>query len=123
MPDSQMNLSEARQEDFADMFELAPVSLWLEDYSAMRTLFEDWRREGVSDLRSFLREEPGRVAACSRSIKVLKVNRRTLELFGAESLAQLVEHLPRVFRDDMFEQHVEELVALWEGKPRFSARR
>ena len=104
------------------MFELAPVSLWLEDYSAMRTLFEDWRREGVSDLRSFLREEPGRVAACSRSIKVLKVNRRTLELFGAESLAQLVEHLPRVFRDDMFEQHVEELVALWEGKPRFSSQ-
>ena len=28
----------------AEMFELAPVSLWLEDYSALKALFEQWRR-------------------------------------------------------------------------------
>ena len=34
--------------DYEHMFELAPVSLWLEDYSALRQLFTRWRAEGVS---------------------------------------------------------------------------
>jgi hypothetical protein len=32
--------------DFEHMFELAPVSLWLEDYSALKHLFDAWRAEG-----------------------------------------------------------------------------
>jgi hypothetical protein len=36
---------------FADMFELAPVSLWLEDYGELKQLFERSRGEGVQDLR------------------------------------------------------------------------
>ena len=39
--------------DDADMFELAPVSLWLEDFSAVREVFEGWRAQGVVDLRAF----------------------------------------------------------------------
>ena len=107
--------------EWAELFELAPVSLWLEDYSGLHTLFKRWRTQGVTDLRSWLRAEPQRVAECSQCLRVLQVNRRTLELFGADSLAHLVENLPRVFRDDMLDQHVEELVALWDGKTRFSS--
>ncbi len=107
--------------EWAELFELAPVSLWLEDYSALRPLFERWRADGVTDLRTWLRAEPARVAECSTCIRVLQVNHRTLELFGAESLAHLVENLPQVFRDDMFDEHVEELAALWDGKTRFSS--
>ena len=72
------------------MFELAPVSLWLEDYSAVKTLFEQWRREGVTDVRAHLRGGRERVEECSRLIKVLKVNRRTLALYGARDQRQLV---------------------------------
>ncbi|MBX3622568.1 MAG: diguanylate cyclase [Rhizobacter sp.] len=107
--------------EWAELFELAPVSLWLEDYSALRRLFERWRAQGVHDLRDWLRSEPSRVAECSRCLRVLQVNRRTLELYGAESLEQLVAELPQIFRDDMLDAHVEELAALWEGRTRFSS--
>ena len=105
--------------DGAQMFELAPVSLWLEDYSAVRELFERWRGEGVADIRTFLRGDPQRVAQCSRRIRLLKVNRRTLELFGAADQAELEANLGTVFRDDMFDAHVEELASLWDGQTRF----
>jgi diguanylate cyclase (GGDEF)-like protein len=108
-------------DSFEAMFELAPVSLWLEDYAELKALFDRWRDEGVADLRAHLRVHPELVPLCSARIRVLKVNRRTLELFGARDLAHLVENLPRVFRDDMFEQHVEELAALWEGRNRFAS--
>jgi len=108
--------------DFEEMFELAPVSLWLEDYSGLRALFAAWRAEGVTDLRAFLNADHGRVAACSQQLKVLRVNRRTLELFGATDLQHLVANLHRVFRDAMIEPHINELVALWDGELRFSSQ-
>jgi PAS domain-containing protein len=99
-------------DDFAQMFELAPVSLWLEDFSGLGALFARWRAEGVSDLRAFLRADRARIAQCTRELKVLKVNRRTLELFGAADQATLVANLDKVFRDDMLDGHVDELVAV-----------
>ncbi len=105
--------------DDAQMFELAPVSLWVEDYSQVKALFADWRRAGVSKLRDFLHEDPERVKACSARIHVLKVNQRTLSLFEAHDLPHLVQNLGRVFRDDMLHAHVDELVQLWEGQSQF----
>ncbi len=64
--------------DDSEMFELAPVSLWLEDFSGVRALFDAWRAEGVTDLRAHFAEHPSRVAECAHSIRVIKVNRKTL---------------------------------------------
>ena len=106
---------------YAEMFDLAPVSLWLEDYSGIKALFEQWRAQGITDLRAHLRQHPDQVAECSRRIEVLRVNQRTLELFGARSQADLVANLDRIFRDDMFDQHVEELAQLWDGQTHFQS--
>src|SRR5262249_26099136 len=105
--------------DDAEMFELAPVSLWLEDYRGIRTQFEAWRRAGVTDLRSYLGEDPSRVTACSSRIQVIKVNRKTLSLFEADDLPHLVENLGHILRDDMLKTHIEELAQLWEGRREF----
>jgi hypothetical protein len=32
--------------DFEDMFNLAPVSLWMEDYSGLKQIFDQWRAQG-----------------------------------------------------------------------------
>ena len=108
--------------DFEAMFERAPVSLWLEDYTGLHALFERWRGDGVSDLRGYLNADHGRVAACSQQLKIVRVNRRTLELFGATDLQNLIANLDRVFRDAMIEPHINELVALWDGQLRFSSQ-
>jgi len=109
----------AQSDDDAEMFDLAPVSLWLEDYSAVGQLFEVWRAEGVTDLANHFRADPSRIKACAERIRVLKVNRRTLALFEAADLDELVANLARVFRDDMLDRHAEELVSLWNGENGF----
>jgi diguanylate cyclase (GGDEF)-like protein len=108
--------------DFEQMFELAPVSLWLEDYTGLHALFQRWRAEGITDLRAHLNADRTRVDECSKQLRVLRVNRRTLELFAARDAAHLVENLALVFRDAMLDQHIEELVALWDGKPGFTSQ-
>ncbi|MBY4895691.1 GGDEF domain-containing protein [Cupriavidus sp. AU9028] len=109
-------------DDDQNLFDLAPVSLWLEDYSGVRRHLEALRASGVQDLRAYLLANPGEVEHCSSLIRLIKVNRRTLQLFAAADLDDLVANLDTVFRDDMFEQHVEELVQLWEGQGGFSGQ-
>lgn len=106
--------------DFEHMFDLAPTSLWLEDFSALKRLFDAWRAEGVTDLREHLAQDPARVRQCIACYKVLQVNRRTLELFAASSQTELMENLDKVFRDDMQTQVAHELSQLWAGSPEFS---
>src|SRR6202051_4834768 len=108
-------------EAVAEMFDLAPVSLWIEDYSAVRALFEQWRAEGVGDIEAFLAADPDRVRQCSKRIRMLEVNRKTLALFGARDLAHLMANLGQVMRDDTFKSHVEDLAQLWNGQASFSS--
>jgi diguanylate cyclase (GGDEF)-like protein len=108
--------------DLLDFFDVTPTSLWLEDYSQLRALFERWRAAGVTDLRRFLEEDPRRVAECSACIRVLKVNRHTLDLYGARDYEQLAAHLSKVLRDDMFQAHVGELEQMWSGQSTFESK-
>ncbi len=109
-------------DDYQNLFDLAPVSLWLEDYSDLKRHLDGLRAAGIVDLRAHLHGHPDEVARCSSLMRIVNVNRRTLELYGARDLGDLVGNLDKVFRDDMFEQHVEELVQLWEGKGTFSGQ-
>jgi hypothetical protein len=109
------------EDNFEDMFDLAPVPLWLEDHSGPRELLEEWHAEGMTDLRTHLRERPVRVAQCAARIRVVRVNRCTLERYGADTVDHLVANLTRVFRDDALPRHAEAMLALWEGRQRFRA--
>ncbi|TAH10333.1 MAG: diguanylate cyclase [Curvibacter sp.] len=108
--------------NFELLFDSAPISLWLEDYSALKDLFAQWRAEGVTDLEAHLRADPTRAAQCSQCYKVLQVNQQTLRLFGASSQEELIARLPDVFRGDMFERMVSELCQMWNGALEFSSQ-
>ena len=107
--------------EFEHLFEHAPISLWLEDYSALKTLFNTWQEEGVVDLRAHLYQAPERAQQCARCYQVLRVNRKTLKIFAAQSQQELLGRLHDVFRDDMFEPMVAELCHLWDGTLEFSS--
>ena len=69
------------------MFDLAPVSLWLEDYSARQDAVRRVaRRRRDRSARPFRAPTPRAIKACSGRIRVLKVNRSTLALFEAADL-------------------------------------
>lgn len=106
--------------DFELLFESAPISLWLEDYSALKQLFDRWRDQGVTDLEKHLRSHPELAAECSRCYRVVRVNRQTLSLFKAQTQDELLNRLPEIFRGDMFERILTELVYLWNGVLEFS---
>src|SRR5690606_27773195 len=112
---------EARN-DPLDLFDISPISMWLEDYSELKALFDKWRNAGVRDLRAYLNEDPKRLAQCSNSIRLLRVNKRTLQLYGARSFQELSDKLDTVLRDDTYTAYIDELEQLWNGEGRFQSK-
>ncbi|MCL4528907.1 MAG: sensor domain-containing diguanylate cyclase [Chloroflexi bacterium] len=102
-----------------NLFEYAPISLWEEDYSELKSYFDGLREQGVKDLRSYLVKHPKAVEHCMGLIRVLDVNRKTLQLFGAASKEELLSNLNRVFRDAMSDHFIDELVDMWDGKTNY----
>lgn len=108
-----LKLAERR---FRNLFEHAPISLWEEDYSALKREFDVLRGQGIEDLRAHLASHPEAVSRFMGMIRVLDVNRKTLSLFGATDKDTLLANLNRVFRDEMRAHFVDELVDMWNGK-------
>ncbi|GAB4217836.1 MAG: sensor domain-containing diguanylate cyclase [Rhodoferax sp.] len=111
-----MNTQPPDLHDFEHFFEVAPISLWLEDYSALKTLFSQWRAQGVTDLRAHLSGRLDRIAQCTACYRVVRVNQKTLSVFGAPDQASLLTRLADIFRGDMLDSVVQELDALWQGQ-------
>ncbi|HEX2697091.1 MAG TPA: sensor domain-containing diguanylate cyclase, partial [Anaerolineales bacterium] len=108
-----LEVSEAR---FRNLFDYAPISLWEEDYSALKEYLDNLHKEGATDLRAYLEEHPEAVQHCMGLIRVLDVNLKTLQLFGAQKKEELLSNLDKIFRDEMSAHFVNELVDMWNGK-------
>ncbi len=97
------------------LFTYAPISLWEEDYSAVKAEFDRLRAQGVMNLRAYLTSNPAAVDRFTKLLRVLDVNQKTLDLFGAADKETLLANLDKVFRDDMKDHFVSELVEMWDG--------
>jgi PAS domain S-box-containing protein len=99
-----------RGSEIERLFHDSPVSLWEFDWSRLRQKLDEWSRSGTIDLRSWLEENPERVAELARETRIVSVNNGTLRMFGARDLADFRDNLASVFRQDSlghFRQHLQ----------------
>jgi PAS domain-containing protein len=98
------------------LFNHSPVSLWVEDFSAVKKLLDEIRQRGITDFATFIKVHPEFVTRCMQEIRVIDVNRETLRMFGAADTADLLRNIPRVFRDEMQDSFADQLQDLWNHK-------
>ena len=103
------------EEHYKTLFEYAPISLWEEDYSDLKSALDELRAEGVKSLSDYLENHPEFVAECMSKIIVRDVNEHTLTLFKASSKQELLDNLDKIFRKEMRDHFVTELLAQWSG--------
>jgi PAS domain S-box-containing protein len=106
------NLQES-EERYRMVFENSPVSIWEEDFSAVKTLFDDLKKKGVTDIETHLERHPETVQRYAESVKIVDVNRAALVLHGAASKEDLLAGLVHTFTPESFDTFRRELVSLW----------
>lgn len=102
------------------LFEEAPISLWEEDFSAVRAYIDDLQRNGVENFRTYFEEHPDEVAHCASLIKIDDLNQTTVRLFDAGDKETLLANLDAVFGEAASEGAqgalIDQLVAIAEGR-------
>ena len=109
------------EQKYRGLYETASISIWEEDLSAVYLELSRLRDSGVEDLSAYLDLHPERVAHFAAIVKVTDVNPATLELFAAPSKKALMAGLSVVFSPTSLEVFRTGLLAMWEGKPAFTA--
>ena len=104
---------------YRSLFEDSPISLWEEDFSDIKKYIDSLRASGVKDFRTYFSNHPEDVTNCAGMVKVINVNKATLELYKAKSKEELLVNLKKVFSDGSDEAFREELIVIAEGKPKF----
>ena len=104
--------SEAR---FRTLFEDSPISLWEEDLSELKRFFDELKGQGVTDFRRFFYDHPEQLAHCATLVRVVDVNKATLELLGARSKEQLLGNLEMVLTESSMAAFTEEMILLASG--------
>ncbi|WP_170135570.1 STAS domain-containing protein [Nannocystis exedens] len=99
---------------YRNIFESSPISLWEEDWSAVKQHLDRLLATGV-ELDEYLRHHVDDVVACVSLVRILDVNRATLELCGAANKEQLLGALSVVFTEHSLDTFRRELVALASG--------
>jgi len=109
--------AQAQAERYArGLFDHSPVSLWVEDFSGIKKLFDEVIASGVTDFPTFLDVHPEFVERCMERLRIMDVNSQTLEMFGAPDRETLINNADRIFRDDMRQHFREQLVKLFDGE-------
>jgi PAS domain S-box-containing protein len=82
------------EERLASLFENSPISLWEEDFSAVKRLVDEARSAGVRDWDAYF-GAPGRVEEIASLVRVLDANKAAIALLGYEAKAEALDILPK----------------------------
>jgi PAS domain S-box-containing protein len=113
-------LSRSRRR-YQRIFESAGVSIWDEDFTAVRAALDELRASGVRDFAEYFAQRPGEVERYIGLVRVVDVNETTLRMFGATEKQTLLRSLTTVFTPETRDVFAQELVALAEGRTTFEA--
>ena len=83
-------LGESEQR-YRELFEQAPLSVWLEDWSSVKEAVDRLRRRGVRDWRRYFRRRPDQVTKIFDLIETIDISQATLELFRAPTKQAVIE--------------------------------
>ena len=103
------------------IFENSPLSLWEEDWSDVKKYLNKLQENGVEDFETYFQEHPQAVSKCISLVKILDVNKRTLQMHKAHNKNVFLSNLSLVFTDSSEKYFIDELVSFANGKTTYEA--
>ena len=111
-----------RSEDrYRSLFQDSPISLWEEDFSEVKRHLHHLRDTGISDFRRHFEDHPEEVARCATLVKVIDVNKGSMNLYQARSAEQLKSALDQIMAKEEYQPFKEELICIAEGRTSFES--
>lgn len=104
--------SEAR---YRDIFEKSPISLWIEDFTQVKEYLDQIKQTGIEDLETYFVDHPEALGQIVSLFKVVDVNQKTVQLFGATDKTDLLKGLGPIIGEGSHDLLKRELTAIFNG--------
>ena len=76
---------------YREVYESAPISIWVEEWSAAKRFTDDLKRRGVSDIRAHFIAHPEQLKDLANAVEVHDVNWTTVSLYRAPSKQAVID--------------------------------
>lgn len=107
------------ENSYRALFEDSPHVLCIADYSGIVEYLAGMSPECAKDYGEILRENPSELAACLSRLRILRVNRAAMKLFGGDSEQELIEGVFTVIGQETMPQVVEGISVIGRGETFF----
>lgn len=109
---------------YATLFEHSPISLWEEDWSAVKAYMDNLRYSGVQNLKQYFNEHPDEISLCFSLIKLGKPNYaagRTMfsdnmKTFSDQIRNSMMAEPVRFFPQETWNEMLEAMIEITEGR-------
>ena len=99
-----------------------PVPVWEEDFSLIKRFIDtEIKPQSVSELKSWLLNNPAQAKQLSQKVVIRSVSGTTLKMYGAETEEQLLNGLSNVFTEKSHDVFIEEILTFYGGTYFFNA--
>ncbi|MGM0656209.1 MAG: PAS domain S-box protein, partial [Thermodesulfobacteriota bacterium] len=107
------------EEKFRQLFASSPISLWEQDFSAVKKCIDEIKGQDIGDLDSYFRQRPELLWKIAGMVKVLDVNPATLMLYQAKSKEEFFGKITRVFSKESLDGFLPVLKVIAAGEKSF----
>ena len=105
---------------YQSLFENNPLIVWEEDFSEAVAYLRETTVD-VNDVETHLLENPEEISRLMERVEIVDVNQNAVEYYGAESKAELIDNVDRLFVEGSTEALAAEWAAIADGATRFRA--
>jgi PAS domain S-box-containing protein len=77
---------------YRSLFDNSPISLWEDDYSAVKQKLDALKQNGVTDFSDYFMKHPEVIRELSSLIKIIDTNKYSIKLFNAKNKAELLDY-------------------------------
>jgi PAS domain S-box-containing protein/putative nucleotidyltransferase with HDIG domain len=107
--------------NYRDIFESVAVSIWEQDLSELKKSIDSLKKQGFTDLRAYIAQNPEYMYDVLNMIKITNVNRQSVRLFEARNKQQLLNSIDKILAPETFTILANEIAAIAEGKSFFKS--
>ena len=102
------------------IFDLSPIAMWIQDFSGVKQIFEQWKAEGIQNIKEYLLEDPERLQPCLATIRTIHINNSALRLYEAENLEEIIENFSKLHFEKISHFKVNFFYSLWKNEANFA---
>ncbi len=107
------------EEQYRSFFEECPIALWEIDASYVKEFTDQLRSSGVRDLKAYFVDHQEDASRCRRRVKLVAINKASLELFEVSSKKALLRSVRRIVPNEAYPPFAEGILAVGEGRTSF----